>query len=109
MRSFREIIDAFPSRQEFGDSIGVSLDAVNKMHQRDSVGAKHDSNIVAACVERGIPVGYEVLARIRSVNHRATPVDTSSFSQRVKSKATTYSDKKDTSEEDAPGMTKGAA
>ena len=47
-RTFRDVIDAWPSRKDFADDIGASLAAVNKMHEKDSIRGKYFAAICAA-------------------------------------------------------------
>lgn len=46
--TFRDIIDAWPSRREFADDIGVTLARVHKMHEKDAIRGVY----FAAIVER---------------------------------------------------------
>jgi hypothetical protein len=53
--TFRDVIDAWPSRRDFADDIGVTLARVHKMHEKDAIRGVYFAAIVACSRERHGP------------------------------------------------------
>jgi len=70
MNSFREIIDAWPSRKDFVADMGVTDVNAQVMYHRDSVSSRRWATLVPAAQKRGIPVSYEMLAGIKAKTFR---------------------------------------
>lgn len=66
IRSFQDVIDAWPSRREFALECGISLSAANKMFQLDSIRGVYFKQIVDASRERhgGGAISAEDLIRV---------------------------------------------
>jgi hypothetical protein len=54
-QTFRDVIDAWPTRREFADDIGVSVAVVHKMHENDAVRGVYFASIVLSSRRRHGP------------------------------------------------------
>lgn len=50
--TFRDVIDAWPTRRDFAFDVEATLAAVNKWHEKDSIRGVHFAAIVAASARR---------------------------------------------------------
>lgn len=67
IKSFRDVIELWPSIGEFAEDIGVKYVTGQLMKHRDSIDADHWVAVVEAAKRRGFKgVTYEALARIRA-------------------------------------------
>lgn len=66
IKSFRDIIELWPSIGAFADDIGVKYVTAQVMKHRDSIDADHWVAVVDAAKKRGhAGITYELLARLR--------------------------------------------
>lgn len=66
IKSFRNIIELWPSIGDFADDIGVKYVTAQVMKHRDSIDADHWVAVVEAAKRRGYSgITYETLARLR--------------------------------------------
>lgn len=75
--SFRDVIDAWPSRRDFAADISASLAAVNKMHEVDSIRAIYFAAICEASrrLHGDGAVSAEVLCALAARAHSARKGD----------------------------------
>lgn len=66
MKTFREVIDLWPSISAFAADIGVSYVTAQVMRHRNSIAAKHWRSVVESAEERGLDVTYELLASLKA-------------------------------------------
>lgn len=71
MQTFRDIINAWPSRAEFAADMQEPIGTVHKWFQRDSIPSDRDLGLVAAARERGLGLTLEAIAGIRAESSRA--------------------------------------
>lgn len=64
MKSFRDIIDLWPSLTEFAADIGVRYGTAQVMRFRSQLRDEHWVRVVAAAEKRNLPVTYQMLAEI---------------------------------------------
>lgn len=65
MKTFIDVIDAWPSRAEFAGDCGVPYNTAKQWHTRGSIPSSYWFRIVAAAGERGINgVNLTTLARL---------------------------------------------
>lgn len=64
MKSFRDIIDLWPSLSDFAADIGVKYGTAQVMRFRSQLRDEHWVRVVAAAEKRGLPVTYQTLAEI---------------------------------------------
>lgn len=62
--TFKEVIEAWPSRRVFADDIGVSIHRVHKWIQNESIPAPFMKAIVAAGRQRHVNVTAETLVSL---------------------------------------------
>lgn len=60
----RDLVSLWPSRAEFADDLGVSVERVHKWAQQGGIRAEFFQSILAAAVRRGLAVTAEDLCRI---------------------------------------------
>lgn len=71
MNSFRDIIAAWPSRQDMADDLGQPIAAINMWHHRDSIPPPYWYMMVAAAKERKIRrVTTDNIVRMVSIPRR---------------------------------------
>jgi len=69
MKTFRDVIDRWPSLQAFADDLGVAYVTAQVMRHRNSISSRRWQRVVECAVVRGIEgVSYEVLAAIKAGN-----------------------------------------
>ena len=61
MESYRDIIDAWPSRRALAEDLGVDYETVKKWRQRDSIPAAHWPALVKAARRRKVRVTLTLL------------------------------------------------
>ena len=66
MDTFKDIIDAWPSRKELAKDCEVKVDIINKWYERDAIPAHKDVHLVECAPGHGIDLSFEKLARMRS-------------------------------------------
>ncbi len=67
MKSFRDVIDAWPNLQAFADDLRIPYVNAQVMYHRDSITAERWVEVVTAAQRRGLNrVTYELLARLKA-------------------------------------------
>lgn len=70
--TFRDVIDAWPSRRDFAQDIGVTLARVHKMHEKDTIRGVYFAAIVQSSARRHDPdcaVSADDLCRLAARAH----------------------------------------
>lgn len=65
MTSYRDIIDAWPSRAVLAQDLGQKLVTVHKWYARGSIPGQFDCQILVAAPGRGVELTAEGLAELR--------------------------------------------
>lgn len=60
-----DILGRWPSRKELAEDIGKGVIVVHRWHQRKSIPAEYDLDLVEAASKRGIGLSLEDLAKAR--------------------------------------------
>lgn len=64
MKTYRDILELWPSRQELADDLGEKLATVHKWHTRNSVPADKWQSLLTAARKRRYPLRPEMLIRL---------------------------------------------
>ena len=72
MKTFTDIIDAWPSLSDFASDLGVPYVNAQVMRYRDSISADHWSRVEEMAIARGIPgVTVKLMADIKAARSRS--------------------------------------
>ena len=63
------ILSRWPSRQALADDISKPVVVVHRWHQRASIPAKYDAQLLDAASRRNIPLNWRELMDARSASH----------------------------------------
>jgi hypothetical protein len=74
MQSFVQIINSWPTAEEFGRGIGIPGGTARQWRNRDSIPASYWTAVVSAAEARGIEgISYEMLAHIAAEARNGAP------------------------------------
>lgn len=74
--SHKQIIDAWPSLEDFSGDAGVSCNTAKQMRKRNNIHSEYWPNIVAGAARRGIvQVTYKALAESQRPRRAESPND----------------------------------
>lgn len=85
MKTFREIIDLWPTKVALADDLGLKYDRVAQWYKRDSIRSTFFDQIVRAAKGRNLKVTYEDLSHAAALR-RESDSDTSKQESKKASK-----------------------
>lgn len=65
-KTFRDVIEMWPSREELAEDVGISYQGVSKWVYRKEIPPSIWPELVAAAIRRGYPVTFDSLNAIRN-------------------------------------------
>lgn len=66
IKDVRSIISHWPNRQAFAEAIGLPVERVHKWAQNNAIPAWHQSRVLQACHDVGLPVSGEQIIAMHS-------------------------------------------